>query len=255
LIGASEHSSANVALVEQRDSGNKLRTSPAARRGERLYPKRSSRIYWHLTALRTELEAVVREHLQSAGDKVLADFGCGNMPYRPLFQPDVGQYLGCDLAGNELADRIIEIPDVLPLESESVDVVLSSQVLEHVASPDVYLQEAFRVLRSDGLLILSTHGMWRYHPDPNDFWRWTCDGLRQEISRQGFKIVRFKGVMGPEATAWQLWQDAVLPRVFKPLRRLFTRYVQGRIRRADLRCREEVRDHDACVYVVVAQKG
>jgi SAM-dependent methyltransferase len=166
----------------------------------------------------------------------------------------VAAYTGCDFPGNELADQPIDEADHLPFASETVDVVLSTQVLEHVANPARYLREAHRVLGRDGLLILSTHGTWRYHPDPTDFWRWTAEGLKRQIETEGFQIERLRGVMGPAATALQLWQDAVSPRVHPRLRRLFQRFMQFLIRRADLRCPTEVRDADACVYVVVARK-
>jgi SAM-dependent methyltransferase len=176
------------------------------------------------------------------------------MPYRPLFEPHVKEYLGVDFSGNALADRSLEHTGALPFDSESVDVVLSSQVLEHVSDPSAYLMEAYRVLGQEGRLILSTHGLWKYHPDPTDFWRWTCDGLRREIGRAGFEIVQFRGVMGPAATALQLWQDAVLHNVPRPFLTLFTRCMQLLIRRADIRCLDKNRDRDACVYVLVAKK-
>lgn len=174
------------------------------------------------------------------------------MPYRSLFP--VEKYVGADFPGNELADVFVADDGTLPLENGVASVVLSSQVLEHVAEVEKYLAESHRVLREDGLLFLSTHGVWRYHPDPNDFWRWTCDGLRRVITRAGFEIIEFRGVMGPEATALQLWQDAVSSRFPRWARAWFHRYVQWRIRRADLRCSDAARDREACVYIVVARK-
>jgi SAM-dependent methyltransferase len=241
-------------MITQPKSLREVKAVSAASRGDRLWPHRSSRIYWHLTQLRERMQRVIDAYFQDVRNGVLIDFGCGNMPYRSLFEPYVENYIGCDFPGNELASVFLHGDGRLPMDDESADIVLSSQVLEHVADPIRYLQEAFRVLRASGLLILSTHGVWRYHPDPTDYWRWTCDGLRMEIERVGFDILDFKGVMGPEATALQLWQDAVLPRIRTNFRGLFTRYAQWRIQRADERCPAEMRDRDACVYVVVAKK-
>lgn len=228
------------------------RTQPAAGRGERLNPPKSSRVYWHLSALRDAYTAAIQATICDHDRATLVDYGCGNMPYRTLFP--VANYVGADFPGNELANVLIEADGSLPLAEGSASVVLSSQVLEHVANVENYLSESHRILERDGLLFLSTHGVWRYHPDPCDFWRWTCDGLKRVIAKAGFELLFFQGVMGPEATALQLWQDAVSHRIPRRLRPLFHRFMQWRIRRADQRCSQPTRDRDACVYVLVARK-
>jgi len=222
-------------------------------RGERLYPKRSSRVYWHLTCLRQSLEDFLRNHLPPDIGDVLLDFGCGNMPYRPLFENRISSYIGCDLPGNDIADQTIDDIYRLPFGDGSVDMVLSTQVLEHVREPLTYLHEARRVLKKDGYLLLSTHGVWSYHPDPFDFWRWTCEGLKTVITSAGYEVVAFRGIMGPAATAMQLWQDAVQPSFPYRLRSLFVRIMQFLIEKADRRCPQAKRDADACVYLVLAR--
>jgi SAM-dependent methyltransferase len=204
------------------------------------------------------METIISQFLPAGtgGPGRLVDFGCGNMPYRPLFTGHVKEYLGCDLPGNELADCILERPDILPFEPGSVDIVLSSSVLEHVVDPATYLAECQRVLSPNGLLILSTHGVWRYHPDPLDLWRWTSEGLKRVAEKAGFSVVHFRGLLGPAATGLQLWQDAVLPRFWGPqrLKTLFINLMQRRIQAADRNCSQAERDADASVFVLVAKK-
>jgi SAM-dependent methyltransferase len=226
----------------------------AAARGQRLHPSPWSRTFCVLSALRDALEQAIANCVAGHRCQTLVDFGCGNMPYRPLFAPHVSQYVGCDLEGNELADVIMPVPDRLPLADQSVDIVLSTQVLEHVEDPIQYLREAYRVSRSGGLLILSTHGVWKYHPDPFDYWRWTSAGLRRIVEETGFIVVSFRGVLGAQAAALQLWQESVTPRIPKKLQPLFHRYMQWRIQRADERCSDVERDRDASVYVLVAKR-
>ena len=195
-------------------------------RGERLLPKPSSRVYWHLECLRKEFQGAAELFVKGRNYGALIDYGCGNMPYRPIFAPHVTRYLGCDFHGNDLAEAQLTAKGELPCERGSADVVLSSQVLEHCESPSGYLRKCRRVLRDNGLLILSTHGVWRYHRDPHDFWRWTSEGLRMQIEGQGFDVLQFRGVMGPAATALQLWQDATLPRVYRRFQKPFVRLMQ-----------------------------
>src|SRR5262249_38297688 len=147
-----------------------------------------------------------------AGDTLL-DYGCGLKPYRSLFAPKFKTYLGADFSSNARADITVGPEGQLPQNDESVDCVLSSQVLEHTKDPQAYLGEARRVLRRGGSLVLSAPGIWVYHPHPFDHWRWTIDGLLCELRQAGFKPVMVQGVFGPESSALQLWQDATFERL------------------------------------------
>jgi O-antigen biosynthesis protein len=60
----------------------------------------------------------------------------------------------------------------LPLPNASIDVAVSFETLEHLAEQDVFLSELHRVLRPDGLLIISTPDRDIYSPPgatPNPF--------------------------------------------------------------------------------------
>jgi SAM-dependent methyltransferase len=181
------------------------------------------------------------------------DYGCADVPYRRFF-PDTVDYLAADLPGNPDATMRINDDGTVPVPDESIDAVLSTQVLEHVADPKRYLQECHRVLRPGGRLLLSTHGFMVYHPDPVDFWRWTGAGLREEVSRAGLRIVRFEGIMGLTASGFQLVQDGLLHAVPRRLRPLFTFLMQSAITFADRREAVESRDRNALVFGLVAEK-
>jgi hypothetical protein len=77
--------------------------------------------------------------------------------------------------------------------------------------------------------------------------------LKKTIEEGEFEVLEMNGILGPEATALQLLQDAASARVSKSWRKHYFRYMQWRIRRADERCTPEARSRDACVYVVVAK--
>ena len=188
---------------------------------------------------------------ESWGDVV--DYGCGDKPYLELFASRCSSYLGVD-AGGTAADLPLNEDGTLPLPSDSADLVISTQVLEHVADPALYLAEAARVLRRDGKLILSTHGIWAYHPHPTDFWRWTSDGLARVVEQAGFGIVSFRGILGPPATGLQLWQDAVRAGLPGPLRPPFTFVAQFFVGLQDSITRQATRDRDASIFLVVAAK-
>ena len=165
----------------------------------------------HIRRLHATLRVLVGD-LRLPTDARILDYGCAEKPYRPLFLARA-DYVGADLPGNPAADLVINPDGTVPLGDQSFDLVLSTQVLEHVSDPDLYLRECLRLLRPGGRLLLTTHGIFAYHPDPVDLWRWTCEGLQEAVRRTGFEIDRFEGVVGLAATGLQLLQDAISYRI------------------------------------------
>jgi SAM-dependent methyltransferase len=221
-------------------------------RGDRTAPGRGNRVYCHLLLLLEKLEQIVRSDKLPCGEKLL-DYGCGNKPYQKLFSEKFTRYICADLPGNSQAEVTIKDDGSLPLPDDCFDCVLSSQVLEHVVDPGLYLREAFRVLRPGGSLIISTHGSWPYHPDPADYWRWTIDGLQLQIQAAGFEIETVKGVFGPESFALQLWQDSTsyrLPGLIQPAYNWFFQTLIWFIERRH----PDKLSEDASVYIVWGRK-
>jgi SAM-dependent methyltransferase len=206
----------------------------------------------HINTLPRRLGALAGDLGVGAGDRVL-DFGCADVPYRRFF-PAAADYDAADIAGNPDATLTLNPDGTVPSPDESFDAVLSTQVLEHVTEPRLYLSEAFRVLRPGGRLLLSTHGSFSYHPDPVDLWRWTCAGLQLEVERAGFEVIRFEGIIGPVATGLQLIQDTTIFRLPRPLQPLYALVIQSLARLADRLERQWMRDINGSVYALIAQR-
>jgi SAM-dependent methyltransferase len=222
------------------------------KRGDRLRPTIFSTRYHHLRQLADALRAIAASDLLPPGH-LMVDYGCAARPYEELFRDKFVRCLGADLPDNPRADLVISPAGHLPLADGSVDCVLSSQVLEHVADPRAYLAEARRVLRPNGRLLISTHGHWPYHPDPGDYWRWTLDGLRSELAAAGFRPLIERAVLGRTATALQLLQDAVsagLPGRVRAVPGFFFQRLIGVVERV----RSDSLPYDASVYVILAER-
>jgi SAM-dependent methyltransferase len=212
---------------------------------------------WHrlsyiIRALPAGLEELAGD-LRVPPDGRVLDYGCADQPYRRFFPPSV-DYVGADLPGNPLATVEIQPDGTVREPDASFDALLSTQVLEHVQDPSVYLSECARVLRRGGRMLLSTHGIMVYHPDPVDYWRWTAAGLRRAVETAGFEVERLEGIMGLTATGLQLVQDGLWWRTPARLRPLLARLVQALIGVADRAARPEDRRIDALVFALVARK-
>jgi SAM-dependent methyltransferase len=142
-----------------------------------------TRANWAVRApLRAWLEAeAVRAHTDLGRYRVL-DVGCGFKPYEPLFAAYADAYVGVD-SGDHAAPDLVGTAEAIPVEDATFDVVICSQVLEHVDDPAQVVAELHRVTAPGGRVLASTHGVQVYHPSPQDLWRWTHAGLGRLFER------------------------------------------------------------------------
>ena len=220
----------------------------------RLEPSLFGGRYYVLTQLRRHMKAIAADRLSGNKGCLVVDFGCGEMPYRSIFETPSTRYIGIDFESNPAADLHPLITGAVPLGDGVADVVLSTQVLEHVPDPRLYLQESLRLLKQDGLLILSTHGNWMYHPHPIDLWRWTGAGLRNIIETSGYKVIDCKGIMGLASSGAHLFQDGLMCRLPGFARPVLSLLAHPVIALSDALASDRERQNDAAVFVVVAEK-
>lgn len=169
---------------------------------KRLYPLPWQHDYHVLTRLRNLITEFVKNAKKGKRYDVL-DYGCGTAPYKDILSPILNEYIGIDIAKSPTAKLIVPEKAKVPLKSDSIDIVLSTQVLEHVEDVKFYLSECNRVLKKKGLLLLSTHGVWPYHPFPHDYHRWTAEGLVNELKKQDFICVSITPILGSYAAIIQ----------------------------------------------------
>jgi SAM-dependent methyltransferase len=219
---------------------------------ERLNPSMTGTRYHALKQLHRGILYAVKTHFSKTHKlETLLDYGCGAKPYESIFPPYFNRYLGADIAENNTADILIKENGNIKIENEAIDVILSTQVLEHVTDVDAYLSEAHRVLKKDGVLLLSTHGYWMFHPNPTDLWRWTKDGLERTVVKNGFVITETLGLMNLAASGLQLFQDGIqwkIPRLLRPVLSLIILLGQKIVDNGSLH------HQDASIYLVIARK-
>jgi SAM-dependent methyltransferase len=217
----------------------------------RLYPSLFHSRYRVLTGLRKAVERFVENHVKGRGFRTVLDVGAGSAPYRPLLVPHVERYTTVDLPGTR-ADVELTSEGRVPLRDASADVLLSNQVLEHVEDPRAHVLELARLLDPRGILLLSTHGHWMYHPSPADYWRWTGPGLRRTLEGAGFEVVDTVGVLGRAAAGLQLFHDGVVGAIPARLRPLLALCLAGTMPMVD-RLDRSNRSEDASVFVITAR--
>lgn len=119
------------------------------------------------------------EHLDVKGDVLeIGGHRLANCAIE-MFPDPRYRYHDLNIAASDIPNTIIaditdcrsEIPD------ESFDLVVSSDVFEHIDRPWLAADEIGRILRPGGIAVTHTLFSWRNHPCPIDYWRYSAECL------------------------------------------------------------------------------
>lgn len=117
------------------------------------------------------------------GQKDIADL-------RPFFPGK--EYVGCDIREGPGVDRILDLHNIT-VPSESVGSVLMFDTLEHVEFPRRALEEVFRILRPNGMVVMSSVMDFPIHNYPHDYWRFTPEAFKSLLGAFSHVFVDFAG--------------------------------------------------------------
>jgi len=98
---------------------------------------------------------------------------------------------------NPLLDLVTDLNTLLPLEDETFDTVLLSDVLEHIPEPQNLLSEISRILKSNGgVLLLNVPFFYPIHEEPFDFHRYTRFSLERMCAAAGLTVLEIAPIGG-----------------------------------------------------------
>jgi SAM-dependent methyltransferase len=133
----------------------------------------------------------LREHIRAFVASVAAklpalapvyEFGSYQVPgqetlanLRPLFPGR--EYVGCDMRAGPGVDVVADLHE-LALPDACAGLALCLDTLEHVEYPHAALREMHRILRPDGVAIISSVMNFPIHDYPHDYWRFTPEAFR-----------------------------------------------------------------------------
>ncbi len=228
---------------------------------DRVFPSRFQNDYLILSELTKQFQRLIPAHFNPSDEAVLIDYGCGDMPYKFMWEPYVGKYQGVDVPSHHdtgfdtPVDFYTDENGLVPtVKDGEADIVFTNMVLEHVNDPILYLNECYRMLKPGGTLFLATLGYWQYHPVPVDYWRWMGPGLRKNIEDVGFEVKVMDGLLGLAPIGVQMFLDGTVQKLPRPLRPYWIYVMQG-IAKFFNRFYGPYKDNrDAAAYTFIATK-
>lgn len=117
--------------------------------------------------------------------------------------------------------KIHDFNEPLPFAGDSFDAVLTVNSLYIVRDPATLAREVFRTLRPGGSWHVISPFVFGVTPEPDDFVRFTDQGLRRLLVEAGFEVVGPWPIGGRAVSAWGLIEPPRLPALLKlPMRLL-----------------------------------
>jgi len=135
-----------------------------------------------------------------AGARVL-DVGAGSCPYRPLFAHceyrahDFQQLQPGDLRGRKGYGHLDYVGDLcaIPVADASFDVILCTEVLEHVPEPIRAVKEFARIVKPGGKVLLTAPLGSGLHQEPYHFYGgYTPHWYRRFLHEAGFEDIQIE---------------------------------------------------------------
>lgn len=130
--------------------------------------------------------AVVTHLTRYVSGKTL-DFGAGSAKYRNIISPHASEYITFDMLPGEHIDVVGDALNP-PFPDSTFDTVISTQMLEHIERPWIVVNRIKRILKPGGVCIITAPFLVPYHADPNDFFRYTKQGMESLFKNEGFTI-------------------------------------------------------------------
>ncbi len=125
------------------------------------------------------------EYLSDAEEITVLDVGCGDKPYEKHIKEilkkksKVINYIGIDYY-SEKSDLKIDLnTELIPLKNNSVDLIICTEVLEHLYNPFLPLSEFQRIIKPNGVQLITIPLLSPVHHENHDYFRFTHHYFRR----------------------------------------------------------------------------
>ncbi|MFH1073586.1 MAG: class I SAM-dependent methyltransferase [Candidatus Firestonebacteria bacterium] len=120
------------------------------------------------------------------------------------------EYIGCDMREGKGVDRVLNLHKI-DLPDNAAGAVLIFETLEHVEYPHKAIEEAYRILKPGGIIVITSVLDFEIHDYPNDYWRFTPEAFESLLKNFKMSFVGNAGISAfPHTIVGFAAKDAVI---------------------------------------------
>jgi len=123
------------------------------------------------------------------------------------------EWTGVDMQRSECTDICVDLcarlfegytplQSVIQLQTKHYGSCVCAETLEHVAYPEKFLKNVWILLRPGAWIVITTPFAFPIHGFPNDYWRFTPEGLKLLLKDAGFEECRAEGLAVRSEIFW-----------------------------------------------------
>ena len=150
--------------------------------------------------LHSKIQLMFREYLlPKKEDESALDIGCGEQPLRDAIEAIGYDYKSLDTQQN----KSLSVDFLCPIDRDSLEdevgknsfnLIVVTEVLEHVADWDLAFKNMSALLAPNGKILITCPHRFQLHEEPFDFWRPTPHAISHFSKRYDLKVLYFEKV-------------------------------------------------------------
>lgn len=146
------------------------------------------------TIARTLFNLEISKRVKNIGGIVI-DLGGGESPsYERFWHIKPEKFIRVDINEKAKPDVIADLNNSLPFSDNFADTVFLFNAIYILEDPVKTLLEINRILKPGGRLFITSPFIFNEAKEPNDYWRFTSEGLEKILKEVGFNEILIKPV-------------------------------------------------------------
>lgn len=131
----------------------------------------------------------------------LIDLGCGKVPFYEFYKDFAEDVFCVDWENTAHKNPHLDLEWDLNKNlnfsaNQYYDTIILSDVLEHIFNPTNLINEMYRILKKEGIVIMNVPFYYWIHESPFDYYRYTHFALTKMFEESGFEIIETKSLGG-----------------------------------------------------------